>query len=73
MLFGGTEIWALKVGQLDRSSDWNFGQVEMESGGGEAATSMNINLIFEGRASNGGFAVDDINFQRGSCKSKTLK
>ncbi len=58
-----------RVGTSRWASDWNFGQVEMESGGGEAATSMNINLIFEGRASNGGFAVDDINFQRGSCKS----
>lgn len=60
----------MKVAQLERS-DWNFGQVGLDGTGSvEDGQSRVINIIFEGRASNGGFAVDDIYFYTGGCKSE---
>ncbi len=60
----------LRVGQLETARpDWNFGQVELESDGTNLS-GQEVRLVYEGRASNGGFAVDDITIYQGGCQSK---
>ena len=46
-------------------SDWHFGQVQMAENGADEST-----VVFEGRASNGGFAIDDVTVYDGGCESK---
>lgn len=61
----------LRVGQLETvRPDWNFGQVELESDGTNLS-GQEVRLVFEGRASNGGFAVDDIIIYQGGCQSES--
>ncbi|KAK4015400.1 hypothetical protein OUZ56_030380 [Daphnia magna] len=69
---GGSEkeIWMLRVVQLESTRpDWNFGQVELESDGTNVS-GQEVKLVYEGRASNGGFAVDDITIYQGGCKTR---
>ena len=62
----------LRVSQLEANRpDWNFGQVEIESDGTNVA-GQEVQLVYEGRASNGGFAVDDITVYQGGCQSKSI-
>ena len=63
-----SEIWSLRVSQIGFvRSDWNFGQVQLLV---DNEDSKQPTLVFEGLASNGGFAIDDIFVYHGRCKSK---
>lgn len=60
----------LKVSQLETTRpDWNFGQVELESDGTNLS-GQEVRLTFEGRATNGGFAIDDVTIYQGGCQSE---
>lgn len=64
------ELWALRVNQLEATRpDWNYAQLELETNETDPA-GQEVNIVFEGRASNGGFAIDDIMLYEGSCRSK---
>ncbi|CAG0922671.1 unnamed protein product [Notodromas monacha] len=63
-----TPLWKVQTHQLDRSrDDWMFGQVEIDN-------SRTFRLIFEGIATKGGFAIDDIqiytNQQKEGCNTR---
>ena len=58
------------MNQLDAfRPDWNFAQTEVDVAGTPESPEDFI-LILEGRAANGGVAVDDIILYEGSCKSE---
>nr|CAH0101640.1 unnamed protein product [Daphnia galeata] len=64
------EIWMLRVVQLETiRPDWNFGQVELESDGTNLS-GQEVRLVYEGRASNGGFAIDDVTIYQGGCQTR---
>ena len=65
--FHWSDIWTLRLSQLDIvRPDWNFGQAQLEVGDTDSESSR---ILFEGRASNGGFAVDDVAIYEGACES----
>lgn len=62
------EIWALRVSQLEYlRPEWNYGQVQIGGDGSDESV-----IVFEGRTSVGGFAVDDVALYEGVCQSESL-
>ena len=58
------QIWKLSGSKLDTArSDWVAGQVEVNS-------ASDFTLVMEGKATNGGFAIDQLVFTPGRCKRK---
>ena len=56
-------VWSLGAHQVDQEVRWRHGEVQMEA-------SRPIRVIFEGRASDFGFALDDISLRRSPCRSE---
>ena len=58
------QIWSMSASELNTARpEWMFGQVEMDS-------TSDFRLLMEGKASNGGFAIDQLIFTPGGCSSK---
>ena len=58
------QIWSMSASELNTARpEWMFGQVEMDS-------TADFRLLMEGKASNGGFAIDQLIFTPGGCSSK---
>ena len=58
-----SQLWYLSASELDTARpEWSAGQV---------AVNMNkdFRLVLEGKASNGGFAIDQLTFNSGDCAS----
>ena len=54
-------LWALSAGNLDTARpEWFPGQVSL-------VTTRKFRLVLEGKASNGGFAIDQLTFSPGDC------
>ena len=64
-------MWSVRGGQQEAAfrPDWNFGQVQLD--GGSAGDDDGTALVLQGRASNGGFAVDDVFVYDGRCPSES--
>lgn len=59
------KIWSMSASNLNTARpEWTAGQVAVNSG-------SDFRLILEGKASNGGFAIDQLVFTSGTCKSKS--
>ena len=58
------QIWFLTADSLDTARpEWEPGQVTID-------TNRDFRLYLEGKASNGGFAIDQLTFYPGDCPSK---
>ena len=58
------QIWNMSASELDTSRpEWTAGQVEVDA-------RTDFRLTLEGRASNGGFAIDQLVFSPGRCTSE---
>lgn len=59
-------LWSIQTRFLEtRRNLWYYGQVTVN-------TDTVYQIVIEGVASDGGFAVDDISFYNGTCQSKSL-
>jgi len=57
-------IWLLSASELDTARpEWSAGQVTVDM-------TKDFRLVLEGKASNGGFAIDQLEFNPGECKSR---
>jgi len=61
---GDTTVWAMSAEKLNTARpEWTAGQASVRS-------NSPFRLVFEGKASNGGFAIDQLVFSPGKCSSK---
>ena len=57
-------LWFLSASSLDTARpEWSPGQVSVDM-------SRDFRLVLEGKASNGGFAIDQLTFYPGDCPSE---
>ena len=60
------QLWYLSASELDTARpEWSAGQVAVDM-------SKDFRLVLEGKASNGGFAIDQLTFNQGDCASKNI-
>ena len=56
-------VWSLGAEEVDQKVTWRHGEVQMDA-------SRPVRVVFEGRATDFGFALDDISLRRASCRSE---
>ena len=57
------QLWYLSASELDTARpEWSAGQVAVDM-------NKDFRLVLEGKASNGGFAIDQLTFNSGDCAS----
>ena len=60
------QLWYLSASELDTARpEWSAGQVAVDM-------SKDFRLVLEGKASNGGFAIDQLTFNQGDCASEEI-
>ncbi len=58
------QLWVMSASNLNTARpEWTAGQVSVSA-------ASDFRLVLEGKASNGGFAIDQLVFTPGGCKSK---
>ena len=58
------QIWLLSASELDTARpEWFAGQVSVDM-------RKDFRLVIQGKASNGGFAIDQLTFSSGECASR---
>ena len=61
------QLWYLSASELDTARpEWSAGQVAVDM-------SKDFRLVLEGKASNGGFAIDQLTFNQGDCASRKIQ
>ncbi|XP_065351077.1 MAM and LDL-receptor class A domain-containing protein 1-like [Cloeon dipterum] len=61
------KLWSLEARNMDTSNPtWQPAQVAIDAG-------TDFRIVLEGRATNGGFAIDDISFTTGACSTRPDK